>query len=87
MAAGNSISGALGSNFLRQIEFDGEAVRVGLPLSDKTLLSLERHNTTDDEDNIFAVSLEWLITRRMYAEMVTGDKGQSSADVYMRWRF
>jgi hypothetical protein len=87
MAAGNSVSRAFGASFLRQVEFDGEAVRVGLPLSDKTLLSLERHMTTDDEDNVFAVSLEWLITRRMYAEMVTGDKGQSSADVYMRWRF
>jgi hypothetical protein len=41
----------------------------------------------DEDENVFAVALEWLITRQMYAEVVTGDAGQSSGDLYMRWRF
>ncbi len=87
MAAGSSVSKALGSSFGGQVEFDQDALKVGIPLSDKSFLSLERHANAEDDENVFAVALELLISRQMYAEMVTGDRGQSSADLYMRWRF
>ncbi len=86
-AAGSSMSRALGASLLSQVEFDGEAVRVGVPLSDRSFLSFERTTAAEEGENVNSVSLEWLITRRVYAEMITGDRGQSSADVYMRWRF
>lgn len=85
MAAGQALGGA--SSFLSNVELDEEAVKVGIPLTDKTFLSFERANNAEEDENVFSVSLEWLINRRMYAEMVTGDRGQSSGDVYMRWRF
>ena len=87
MAAGSQLNSALGSTFNGQVEFDGGALKVGIPLSDKYFLTIERNTAAEDDDNIMSVSLEWLISRQMYAEMVTGDKGQSSADLYMRWRF
>lgn len=85
MAAGSAFKGA--SSVLSNVELDEEAVRVGFPLTEKTFLSFERANNAEEDENIFSVSLEWLINRRMYAEMVTGDRGQSSGDIYMRWRF
>lgn len=85
MAAGQALGGA--SSFLSNVELDEEAVRVGVPLTDKTFLAFERANNAEEDENVFSVSLEWIINRRMYAEMITGDRGQSSADVYMRWRF
>jgi autotransporter translocation and assembly factor TamB len=87
MAAGSQLNSALGSTFNGQVEFDGGALKVGIPLSDKYFLTIERNAAAEDDDNIMSVSLEWLISRQMYAEMVTGDKGQSSADLYMRWLF
>ena len=87
MAAGSQINSALGSTFNGQVEFDGGALKVGIPLSDKYFLTIERNAAAEDDENFMSVSLEWLISRQMYAEMVTGDQGQSSADLYMRWRF
>ncbi len=87
MAAGSQVNQALGSTLGGQIEFDQGAVKAGVPLSDKWFLSIERHSNVDEDENVFAVALEWLITRQMYAEVVTGDAGQSSGDLYMRWRF
>jgi len=87
MAAGSQINSALGATFNGQVEFDGGALKVGIPLSNKHFLTIERNAAAEDDENLMSVSLEWLISRQMYAEMVTGDKGQSSADLYMRWRF
>ncbi len=87
MAAGSQVNRALGSTLGGKIEFDQGAVKAGVPVGDKLFLSIERHSNVEEDENVLAVALEWLITRQMYAEVVTGDAGQSSGDLYMRWRF
>ena len=40
-----------------------------------------------DTDNMTQAAVEWLLSTRAYGEVVTGDKGKSSGDVFLRWRF
>lgn len=87
MVAGSSINRVLGSTFRGQIEMDGDAFRVGSPLGDRLFLSLEVRGTSEVNENPALVKLEWLISRRLYAEMATGGVGMNAADVYWRWRF
>ena len=87
MAAGSSVNRALGSTLGGQVEFDQGAVKFGIPVNDKTFVSIERNANAEEDENVMSISLERLISRQAYAEMVTGDAGQSSADLYMRWRF
>ena len=87
MAAGSSVNRALGSSLGGQVEFDQGAVKAGVPINDKLFLSVERNANAEIDENIFSVAIEYLISRQSYAELVTGDAGQSSADLYIRWRF
>lgn len=92
-AALSSVTGQVerlvGLNTLDQFEIDPSAgaVRVGKALSDTLFLSLQLAPAAEDTENRTQATVEWLIQRRLYAEFVTGDRGQSSADLYWRWRF
>lgn len=87
MMARNSLSRALGGGNLRtEIEFDGDSFRVGRPLSDRVFASFEYLTQAEEDEGTFEVTLEWLISRRLYAEVAGGDGG-NSADLFWRWRF
>lgn len=92
-AALSSVTGQVerlvGLDTLDQFEIDPSAgaVRVGKALSDTLFLSLQLSPSAEDNENRTQATVEWLIQRRLYAEFVTGDRGQSSADLYWRWRF
>lgn len=87
MMARNSLSRALrGGNLRTEIEFDGDSFRVGRPLSDRVFASLEFLTQAEEDEGTFEVTLEWLISRRLYAEVAGGDGG-NSADLFWRWRF
>jgi hypothetical protein len=62
-------------------------VKVGFPLSDKVYLAVERLNPESETDNMTQASVEWILSRQTYAEVITGDQGKSSGDLYWRWRF
>ncbi|RME29002.1 MAG: translocation/assembly module TamB [Deltaproteobacteria bacterium] len=83
------IERAIGSSVVDELEIDpAGAIRIGKALSDRVFLRLE--STTGKlqaEGNRTSVTLEYLITRRMYAEFTTGDRGASSASLFWRWRF
>ncbi|MDP6934304.1 MAG: translocation/assembly module TamB domain-containing protein, partial [Myxococcota bacterium] len=88
----SSVSGqferSLGTAYVDELEIDpGEGVRVGKALSDKLFLALELDPSADGGDNVTQATLEWLLRRQVQGEFVTGDRGQSSADIYWRWRF
>lgn len=90
----SSLSGqverAVGLSAFDQFEVDPStgAVRVGKALSEQLFLTLEIQMAQEDEsDNQVEATVEWLILRSLYAEFVTGDQGQSSADLFWRWRF
>jgi len=81
------VSQAFESSVVGSLELEDGAVQVGMPLSEKLYLTYAIKTNADEDENVNQASLEWLIQRRMYAEFVTGDAGQSSADLYWRWRF
>jgi autotransporter translocation and assembly factor TamB len=85
--AGGGVSQVVGSSFSGRLELEQGMFRVGWPLSDRWFLGFQYEPQDDPELNILSVSLEWLISRRMYAELMTGDRGQTSSDLYWRWRF
>ena len=78
---------AVGVSFMGQLEIEAGAVRLGVPLSDRLFLTYEVDTNAEDDENINQLLFEWLIRRSMYAEFVTGDRGDSSADLFWRWRF
>lgn len=92
--AGNQLSRVVGSSLRGgQFEFDEGTFKAGWPVpgADRLFLGAEwrasAETTSTTEENRFSVNLQWLITRRLYAEMVTGDAGVSDASLYWRWRF
>ena len=70
-----------------QVDPGSGSVKVGFPITDKIYLSIERMRPETDTDNMTQAAVEWLLSTRAYGEVVTGDKGKSSGDVFLRWRF
>jgi len=89
--AGNQLSKLVGSSLRgSQLEFDEGTFKAGAPVpgADKLFLGAEWNpQAAEEEGNTFSMSLEWLITRRLYIEMLTGNAAITSADLYWRWRF
>lgn len=86
MMARSSINQALGGAFKGDLSFDEDSFRVGTPLGDRLFASIELMQASEESAGGYQVTLEWLISRRMYAELAGGDVG-NSADLYWRWRF
>jgi len=85
--ARSSLTQALGSGVMRtEVEVDSESFRVGRPINDRVFASFEYLTQQEDDEGTFEVTLEWLITRYLYAEVAGGDGG-NSADLFWRWRF
>lgn len=83
-----SLEQAIGASVVDELEIDpAGAVRVGWALSDRLFLRLEQRFVDDDTSNRTEVTLEYLISRRLYAEFTTGDRAASAANLYWRWRF
>ena len=82
------VTRALGGTFIDEIDWDADSgLRIGKALSEKLFLAYDRNSNADVNENINQITLEWIISRRMYAEFMTGDMAQSSADLYWRWLF
>ncbi|MCB9777803.1 MAG: translocation/assembly module TamB domain-containing protein [Alphaproteobacteria bacterium] len=82
------IERAIGNDLFDQFELDPSGgVRLGWALNDKLFLRYEIAQTRDEEENVNELTLEYLISRRLYAEFKTGDRGASSINLYWRWRF
>jgi autotransporter translocation and assembly factor TamB len=82
------VSRAVGGTLIDEFDWDPESgVRVGKALSEKLFIAYDRNTNPEDDENINQITLEWIITRRMYAQFMTGDMAQSSADLYWRWLF
>ena len=82
------VTRGLGGSIVDEIDWDPESgFRVGKALSEKLFVAYDRNTSAEDDENLNQLTLEWLITRRMYAEFMTGDRAQSSADMYWRWLF
>ncbi|MCK6505892.1 translocation/assembly module TamB [Myxococcota bacterium] len=88
-ALSGQLERAVGTSVFDELEIDpAGAIRIGWALSDRAFLRVESRGATSDvEDNRFEVTLEYLISRRLYAELTTGDRAASSANLYWRWRF
>ena len=82
-----SVNRVASSTFMGQVGFDSGAVRVGFPLSDRLMLTYELNYAAESDQNSNQLVFEWLISRLLFAEVVTGDRGVSRADIYWRWRF
>lgn len=75
---------------LVEVESSGEsisAIRLGWSIGDDLFLTTSQDYSAEEDENTTAVTLEWLLSRRLQAEFSTGDAGESSADLFMRWRF
>ena len=88
-SVGGQAARATGAAFLQNVQIDpgSGSVKVGFPLTDKIYLSIERVTPEEDTDNVTQAALEWILSRQTYGELITGDRGQSSGDLYWRWRF
>ena len=88
-SAGGKAARATGAAFLQNVQIDpgSGSVEVGFPLTDKVYLSIQKVTPDSDTDNITQASVEWILSRSTYGEVVTGDRGKSSGDLYWRWRF
>ena len=87
MVARSSLTQAFGNGVMRtEIEVDSESFRVGRPINDRMFASFEYLTQQEDDEGTFEVTLEWLISRYLYAEVAGGDGG-NSADLFWRWRF
>jgi translocation and assembly module TamB len=83
----SNLSKTVSSSFLGQIEIDADSFKMGFPVGRDIFGTVELRSTEDDDENSIEVTLEWLLSRRLSAELVTGDAAQTSADIYYRWRF
>jgi hypothetical protein len=63
------------------------SIRAGRALSEKLFLIVGLDFDAEEQENTTEATIEWLISRQIFAEFVTGDAGESSVDVYTRWRF
>lgn len=73
-----------------EVESSGDtisAIRLGWSVGDDLFVTFSQDYTAEMDENQSEVTLEWLLSRRLQAEVSTGDAGESSADLYMRWRF
>jgi autotransporter translocation and assembly factor TamB len=88
-SVGGKAAKATGAAFLQNVQIDpgSGSVKVGFPLTDKIYLSIERVNPETDTDNMTQAAVEWILSRQTYGELVTGDRGKTSGDLYWRWRF
>ena len=88
-SVGGQAARSTGAAFLQNVQVDpgSGSVKVGFPITDKIYLSIERMRPETDTDNMTQAAVEWLLSTRAYGEVVTGDKGKSSGDVFLRWRF
>jgi autotransporter translocation and assembly factor TamB len=88
-SVGGQAARSSGAAFLQNVSLDpgSGSVKVGFPLSDKVYLAVERLNPESETDNMTQASVEWILSRQTYAEVITGDQGKSSGDLYWRWRF
>jgi len=83
-----SVGSALSGTLVDEVDWDPDSgVRVGKAINDKLFLSYDWNNDPDEGDNYNQVTLEWLISRRAFAEFMTGDEAQSSAELYWRVLF
>jgi autotransporter translocation and assembly factor TamB len=75
---------------LFQLDTEGEAISaytVGKAVGDKAFLSYSRDFYAEMDENQAELTLEVFFTRNVHAQVVAGDRGQSSADLFLRWRF
>ena len=82
------VSRAVGGTLIDEFDWDPDSgVRIGKALSEQLFLAYDRNSNPEDDENINQLTLEWIISRRMYAQFMTGDMAQSRADLYWRWLF
>ena len=88
-SVGGQAARSTGAAFLQNVQVDpgSGSVKVGFPLTDKIYLSIERVRPETDSDNMTQAAVEWLLSTRSYGEVITGDRGKSSGDIFLRWRF
>ena len=75
---------------LFQLDTEGEAISaytVGKAVGEKAFLSYSQDFYAEMDENQAELTLEVFFTRNMHAQVVAGDRGQSSADLFLRWRF
>ena len=75
---------------LFQLDTEGEAISaytVGKAVGNKAFLSYSQDFYAEMDENQAELTLEVFFTRNVHAQVVAGDRGQSSADLFLRWRF
>ncbi len=78
-----------GGQIVEMVELGEGSAKLGGSLGDDIFVTLERKSASSVEkgENITEVTLDWTISRSWSAEVVTGDQGTSSADLFWTWRF
>ena len=78
-----------GGHIVDMVELGGGSAKAGRALGDDIFVTLELAPgaEVDQGENITEVTVDWTISRAWSAEIVTGDQGTSSADLYWTWRF
>lgn len=82
-----SVGSALSGTLVDEVDFDTSGVRVGKAINDRLFLNYDRNLDPEEGENRNQVTLEWIISRRAFAEFMTGDEAQSSAELYWRMLF
>ncbi len=78
-----------GGHIVDMVEIGGGSYKAGRAFGDDIFLTvaLEPGAEVEAGENITEVTMDWTISRAWNAEIVTGDQGTSSADLYWTWRF
>jgi hypothetical protein len=83
----NSLTRAVAGTFFGRLEIDGDSFRMGVPVSSSVFATMEVRTADEEDENSLEMTLEWLLSGNLSAELVTGNQASTSADVYYRWRF
>ena len=78
-----------GGHIVDMVELSSDSAKAGRAFGDDIFVTLEYEPGAeiDEGENVTEVTVDWTITRTWNAEIVTGDQGTSSADLYWTWRF
>lgn len=84
-----TVGDVLGGSVVDNVDWDPTEgmFRVGKTLSDTMFLSYMRNYGAEEGEHVNEFTLEWLVLKRVYGELITGDSNNTQATLYYRWIF
>jgi len=75
------------NDMFKNLELGQEGWQAGTPLGDRAFVTYRKSFEQVEGENQAEWTLEVFMARRSSLELLTGDAGQSSVDLYWRWRW